>query len=139
MDRVAEEQVSRLEAALETLRSQLRSVEEQGSAMVAAVEDAIERVKSAPSPPAAAPEISPVARGSAEPLSPAAVAPDGEGSEKSPDGDERSDNGPRQAALIRATQLAVGGSGREEIEETLRREFELEDPSAIAREILGKS
>jgi hypothetical protein len=39
--------------------------------------------------------------------------------------------------LLRATQMAVAGSDRTEIERTLRLEFSIEDPSEIVSEILG--
>ena len=42
-----------------------------------------------------------------------------------------------EEALLRATQLAVAGSGRSEIEERLRSEFDLADPRAVVDEILG--
>ena len=41
------------------------------------------------------------------------------------------------AALLRATQLAVGGSGRSEIEAALRREFGVAEPAEILDRILG--
>lgn len=59
-----------------------------------------------------------------------------------------SQNGPRctpegahvpDEALLRATQMAVAGSSREEIEEALRRDFDLADPAAVADEILGNA
>jgi len=40
-------------------------------------------------------------------------------------------------ARLLATQLAVSGSSREEIEDRLRNRFEIEDPSAILDAILG--
>ena len=40
-------------------------------------------------------------------------------------------------ALLRATQLAVAGSNRDQIEEVLRAEFDLDDPGAVADGILG--
>ena len=43
----------------------------------------------------------------------------------------------RQRALIRATQLAVQGAGRDEVLATIESEFELDDSAAIVDEILG--
>jgi hypothetical protein len=40
-------------------------------------------------------------------------------------------------ARLLATQMAVSGSSREEIEERLRNRFEIEDPTAILDAILG--
>jgi len=44
-----------------------------------------------------------------------------------------------EEAVLRATQLAVSGSSREEIERVLAAEFEIEDAGAVADEILGKA
>jgi hypothetical protein len=41
------------------------------------------------------------------------------------------------AALLRATQLAVAGSGREEIEAALRRDFGIDEPGEVLDRILG--
>jgi hypothetical protein len=46
---------------------------------------------------------------------------------------------PPEEAVLRATQLAVAGSGRVEIEEALRREFGLEQPTGLVDDILGPS
>ena len=42
-----------------------------------------------------------------------------------------------EEALLRATQMAVAGSDRLEIEQVLRSEFSIEDPGEIVSEILG--
>jgi hypothetical protein len=142
-ERITEAQASRLEAVLEAVRAQLQGIEEQGSTMVGAIEEAIERVRSgarAEEPPPSEPppsEDRPQAAGklrspSSAPHVPPSPVPVVE------NGGQGGDDDSRQGALIRATQLAVGGSGRAEIEDTLRREFELDDPGAITREILGK-
>jgi hypothetical protein len=39
--------------------------------------------------------------------------------------------------LLRATQMAVAGASRADIEEALRTEFGVSDPAAVADEILG--
>jgi uncharacterized phage infection (PIP) family protein YhgE len=44
-----------------------------------------------------------------------------------------------EEAVLRATQLAVSGSSREEIESVLAAEFELEDAGAVADDILGRA
>ncbi len=144
-ERISADQAARLEMALQALRTQMRSIEEQGSAIIGTVEDALTRIRStepAGESAPAEPPITPV-----EPATPAADAapvpiaypgatplrPNGPGREQPPATDDR------EAALIRATQLAVAGSDRDEIEAMLRREFELEDPAAVAGEILGDS
>jgi len=43
----------------------------------------------------------------------------------------------REEPLLRATQLAVEGARREEIEDALRREFELTEPRAVVDQVLG--
>lgn len=40
-------------------------------------------------------------------------------------------------AVLRATQMAVGGSSREEIERVISTEFDVSDPAAVVDEILG--
>ena len=40
--------------------------------------------------------------------------------------------------MIRATQLAIEGKDRSEMEGALRREFSLDDPAAIVEEILSR-
>jgi hypothetical protein len=42
-----------------------------------------------------------------------------------------------EEAMLHATQMAVAGSGREEIEDTLRTEYGLADPARLVTEILG--
>ena len=54
-----------------------------------------------------------------------------------PSGDSSAD--PNEQALLRATQLAVSGIGREEIEATLTDEYGVADAAAIVDEILGES
>lgn len=49
------------------------------------------------------------------------------------------DSGSEEAALLRATQMAVAGSERSEIATTLRDEMGIEDPNPILDEILGPS
>lgn len=46
-------------------------------------------------------------------------------------------SGPPEEALLRATQMAVAGNSRQEIEETLRDEFGLDDPVPVVDDILG--
>jgi cell division septum initiation protein DivIVA len=148
-DRVTEEQVSRLETVLEALRSQLRSIEEQGSKMVGAVEEAIERVRAgsraqeSPSEVRLQAAVRPRSPSSAPHASPTSAPAPSDEKRAAPairtadDGEKNGQDSSQQAAMIRATQLAVGGSDRAEIEDTLRREFGLDDPGTIAGEILG--
>lgn len=50
---------------------------------------------------------------------------------------EDSDTAVSEDALLRATQMAVAGSSRDEIETVLRTEFSVSDPTSVADEILG--
>jgi hypothetical protein len=64
---------------------------------------------------------------------------DTDGGEGSP-GAEQSDGPPshgRENALLRAAQMAVGGSSREEIEQALASELTISDPGPIVDELLG--
>ncbi len=45
--------------------------------------------------------------------------------------------GPPEEAVLRATQMAVAGSPRSDIELALRDEFELDDPGSVVDDILG--
>jgi cell division septum initiation protein DivIVA len=60
----------------------------------------------------------------------------GEGEEPAPAAPE-SDRADAAGARLLATQMAVSGSSREEIEERLRNRFEIEDTTAILDAILG--
>ena len=125
-DQVVAARREQLERALETLRTEGREITER----LAAVTAALERALADPlvgEPVASAPETAPAE----EP----APAPEAEPAETSPPAPSAAHI--RQRALIRATQLAVQGVDRAEVEQTLKREFELEDSAAIVDEILG--
>jgi hypothetical protein len=91
------------------------------------------------------------AQGSAEPAlhpvadeessSREADAPSGEADAPSGEADDGDTGGPgvpnRENVVLRATQLAVAGTERGEIEATLTQEFGIEDASAIVDEIVG--
>jgi hypothetical protein len=50
---------------------------------------------------------------------------------------EDSDSVVSEDAVLRATQMAVAGNSREEIETVLRTEFGVSDPASVTNEILG--
>jgi hypothetical protein len=54
-------------------------------------------------------------------------------------GDQTAHGSGDDGALIRATQMAVRGSDRAQIEQALRDEFAISDPAPIVDEILGRS
>lgn len=64
-------------------------------------------------------------------VGPAPIAYPGRGATASPPTD------PPEEAVLRATQMAVAGSSRSEIEATLRDEFDLEDATPVVNDILG--
>jgi len=123
-----------IESAASMLKELTRTEEEQRAAPVPGApapvlddppEVAIESSPASASEPALEPVApGPVATGAPGPA-PVAYAGTGE----SPTVPEE--------ALLRATQMAVAGSSRGEIESTLRDEFDLEDATPVVNEILG--
>lgn len=76
-------------------------------------------------PPAKAGEVAPPRRESSPPEPPPAESP----SEPAPS--ERAEGMSKEAALLLATQMAVAGSSREEIERRLRDDLGIQSPSEI--------
>jgi hypothetical protein len=120
-DRLAEEQARRLSELSDLLAERARYVREQVEALTDALERTVANIRAGTTPPAAAETEPPVA---------------GEEREAPPQTSVR-DSGGVEEPLLRATQMAVGGSERGEIERTLRREFGVEEPNAIVDRILG--
>lgn len=162
---LAEAQVKELDRVASILRDQLAEKEERDRDFVAIVTEAAESLRGGvtvpPVVPAPAPE--PVAETNSRPepvepeetvarLAPPPSAPEPV-AEREPDlpplpADDRFstpavESAPaeasRESALIRATQLAVRGTERGEIERTLRDEFGVSEPSEIVNEILGRA
>ena len=136
-DRLAEGQVSELAEAVDSLLDQAVSLRREAERLQANLEAAKARLAGDAS-------ASPVV--SAEPereelheaprlraVEGAQPTPEPVPAPRSPD-DSRSD--PAGARLL-ATQMAVSGSSREEIEQRLRNGFEIEDTDAILDAILG--
>jgi hypothetical protein len=90
-----------------------------------------ERAPGAPQPPP--PERPRQPRSAAERARPKAQEAD----EPQPEARDRSAPHGREAALLRAAQMAVGGSSRDEIEQALETELEISDPAPIVDELLG--
>ncbi len=101
-------------------------------------------------------ELSPASSPQAPPASPGPTPEQGErvepgpGSEQpdrpvsgqaegaaAPDSPRRSSSHGRETALLRAAQMAVAGSSREEIERALAAELAIRDPAPIVDELLG--
>lgn len=119
-DRLAEEQRERLERVLETIRERLARLESEGRELVAEVERALE---AAGTPAAEARAAGESTRGGGGPAAGVGDAATGE---------------MRERALIRATQMAVGGAGRDRIEAALRDELGIADAASIVDEVLRR-
>jgi hypothetical protein len=166
-DELAESQAQRLEQALDPLRAQLRTIERTSAEMVSAVEAAIASTRGtsvdSPKPrpveveaeaeteqpePESALELdedaAPAPRKPVPVPAPRAYAGTGRGPDSAwepepPSRDAATARGAelRESAVIRATQLAISGSARSEIEAALREDFGFEDPRPIVDEVLG--
>jgi hypothetical protein len=115
-------------ATLELVELTKRSTEQ------AAADTATIPAKPEPPTPAAPSTPEPVEASPPAPISgPAPVAYPGTGAPaaKGLTGD------PPEEAVLRATQMAVAGNSRSEIEETLRDEFNLTDAAPVVEDILG--
>lgn len=139
--------VTALDRALEGIRSMPAPPDAEPAASRAAPqpvsESALDEL-----PPLREPEPTPISK--PRPSIPRPIAYPGKaaGSES----EERPDEGPAiaaarqprkdlssEAALVRATQLAVAGRERAEIEAAIQDEFEIDDPTPVVDQILGKA
>lgn len=146
-DWLADRQLAQLEAALDVFRAQLRVIKEQGPTTTRSIEEAFgaaprgeSEAESAGSPV----ETAPPQRLAGMVEYSGARAPDGHSPAVAAAGESRRNQlqavaAGRERAIIRATQLAIAGSGRGQIADALRAEFGLDDPAAIVDEILGRS
>jgi hypothetical protein len=137
-------QRDQLEQALGVLRSAGPDIQHRLNELTSALEQALEGA--AGQPVAAPPPVQPA---EPEPASPAPAAPQPEApaapQPEAPAADpvatesqrQTDTSHVRQRALIRATQLAVQGADRQTVQQTLEREFELDDAGPIVSEILG--
>jgi hypothetical protein len=127
-DALVAARTKQLEHALEVLRSARPEIERRLADVTGALEQALEEAPREPAP------AQPV------PAPPAIPAPDTEAAAETDghDAPAEATSHVRQRALIRATQLAVQGAERETVKDTLEREFELDDATAIVDEILGR-
>jgi hypothetical protein len=115
-DRVVQERMAELAAVTQSLAARAATMEHEMTAFVAEVEQVrwrMARLIGEDGPPA-------------EPATgePAAT----NGSRQAPEVNAR---GVSQAAALRATQMAVAGADRSDIEHMLRDQFGMDDPSAI--------
>lgn len=128
-DRIVSERLAALTRLTESLAAQAEATKGESEKLVAKLEDAKRRL-------AAGEDFEDVAPEQADEPAPvshlSAVAP----VEQSDDDAEPGMGTPAGARLL-ATQMAVSGSSREEIEERLRSGFEIEDTGPILDAILG--
>src|SRR4051794_14742254 len=128
-DRAAQDRLSELAGAIDLLVGQADSLRQEAERLQANLEAAQARL-GGPETEAAA-ERPDGAGGRAEPRPPKLRAVGEESPARAEDRDRAA------GARLLATQLAVSGSSREEIEARLRTGFEVEDTSAILDAILG--
>lgn len=126
-DRIVEDRIRELGTLTEALASRATTVQREAAALVDEMEYARRRltqlagIGDPPAPPVAAPPA-------AAPDAPEPVAYPGSGQPR---------RSPEEARL-RATQMAIAGSGRDEIEASLRSELGVPQPAAIVDEVLGR-
>jgi hypothetical protein len=117
-DRVVQERMAELDAITKSLAARTANMEHEMTAFVAEVEQArwrMGRLIGEDGPPAESAPDGPPAP------APAAQSP------------ARFSSGSSQDAALRATQMAVAGAERADIEQMLRDQFGMDDPSAIDR------
>jgi hypothetical protein len=135
-DALEAERNRRFQDALDALRSGVSRIEDESERVVRTVQEAIsssdEPADQAPEEPVAAPAPAPAP--AAPP--PAPVAYPGSAGRRG-DGEPRADD-VRVSMLIRATQLAVQGHDRGEIEQTLQTEFGATDAPDVVDQVLGR-
>jgi cell division septum initiation protein DivIVA len=133
-DRVAGGRLSDLSGLIDALLAQAASLRREAERLQASLEAARAELSAEDSPPAGEPERAQEPLEAEQPLRrpPRLRAVAGERASE-PDAD-RAD--PAGARLL-ATQMAVSGSSRQEIETRLRNGFQIEDTSAILDAILG--
>lgn len=129
-DRLADGRVSELSDLIDALLAQAASLQREAERLQATLEEAQVRLVSDES--AAVPRPQP-AGDTLEAQAPRLRAVGG-GEEPAGTESRRAD---AAGARLLATQMAVSGSSREEIDARLRKGFEIEDPKAILDAILG--
>lgn len=131
-DRASAGRLGELSDLIDTLLGQAASLRLEAERLQATLEDARSRLDPGPGP--AQGQASAAAERSREAQAPRlrAVAPD-----ERPEQPAAGARGDAAGARLLATQLAVSGSSREEIEDRLRSRFEIEDTEAILDAILG--
>lgn len=125
-DRLVEDRQAELSDLVDTLLGQAVSLRREAMQLQATLEEAKARLEGTEQPQRPEPvEEAPVPR----------LRAVGESEAPAPEEDARS--GDAAGARLLATQMAVSGSSREEIELRLRNGFQIEDTNAILDAILG--
>lgn len=128
-DRLAGERVGGLSELVDSLLEQAQSLRREAEALQATLEEAKARVETGLGPEPVAPAQAPERRET--PRLRAVEA------EEAPGPELEGKSSDAAGARLLATQMAVQGSSREEIEQRLRNGFEIEDSNAILDAILG--
>lgn len=129
-DRLAEDRVAELADLVDSLLGQAIALRQEAERLQATLEEARSRIEGDERAPEREPD--PVEHREEEPEAPRLRAV--EHDEPAEAGDRRTD---AAGARLLATQMAVSGSSREEIELKLRNGFQIEDTDAILDAILG--
>lgn len=128
-DRQAGNQVAELSDLLDSLIGQTVSLRREAAELQTKLEEAKTGLAGDEQPPRV------------EPAEPAPLVPRlravGEGEEGPAEEEQQEDRRDAAGARLLATQMAVSGSSREEIELRLRNRFQIEDTAAILDAILG--
>lgn len=128
-DRLADSRVTELSELIDSLLAQALSLRQEAERLQAMLEEAKARVEIGGEPdPVEQPQ---------PPRQPEAPRLRAVGSEEPPAAEPEGRRSDAAGARLLATQLAVEGSSREEIERRLRNGFEIEDTDAILDAILG--
>lgn len=130
-DRLADNKIEGLSELIDVLLSQALSLRQETERLQATLEVAKDRID------VGGPSISDerAQEPAEQPATPRLRAVGGEGQMPNPESEERRSDA--AGARLLATQMAVSGSSREEIEQRLRNGFEIEDAAAIIDAILG--
>ena len=136
-DRLTARQAERLAAAAANVREQFARIGAEGAAIVAE----LEKLSGSPGQdPGATPEAAaaePEAGDGERPADPAPAAGPSQQGDAGRAGADPPAGGLREAALIRATQMVVGGSSRSEVDAALRAELGLANPGPLLDELFA--
>ena len=124
-DKLTEERALLIEELTESLLERAKGVQEQAEAMTGSMTSVIERIRATAAAP---PSVG---------LDSSASSGSGNGAERADGGDSASGESSPEEPLLRATQMAVAGTERPEIEATLKQEFGIEAPGEIVDQVLG--